>query len=235
LFLQRRTTSGVRADVRHRRQEGYMPKLKPEVQQARRERILDAAETCFTRTGFHRTTMQDICREAGISPGALYVYFDGKEALIAGISERDRAEFAERLAVLSAAPDFLEALAGLGEQYFLEEPAENHRICIEIGLEATRNARIGEIYHRFDRYIVESFEKLFQRMKDEGRIAPEADIATVARAFIVIADGMFWRRAVDPEFDAKAVMPVVLRQIGLLLNPRRAVLEASADNNQSVA
>jgi len=31
-----------------------------------------------------------ICREAGVSPGALYVYFDSKEALIAGICERDR-------------------------------------------------------------------------------------------------------------------------------------------------
>ena len=41
--------------------------------------------------------MHDICREAGVSPGALYVYFDSKEALIAGICERDRAEFAERL------------------------------------------------------------------------------------------------------------------------------------------
>ena len=62
-----------------------MPKLKPDTQRARREHILDAAEHCFARAGFHRTTMQDICKEAGVSPGALYVYFDSKEALIAGI------------------------------------------------------------------------------------------------------------------------------------------------------
>jgi len=55
-----------------------MPKLKPEVQTARREHILDAAETCFARAGFHRTTMHDICKEASVSPGALYVYFDSK-------------------------------------------------------------------------------------------------------------------------------------------------------------
>src|SRR6185503_13654329 len=148
-----------------------MPKLKPEVQQARSERILDAAETCFARTGFHRTTMHDICKEAGVSPGALYVYFDSKEALIAGISERDRAEFAERLDALAAAPDFMQALRELGEQYFLEEPAHSHRMCIEIGLESTRNARVGEIFQRFDRYIYESFAKLFQRLREEGRIA----------------------------------------------------------------
>jgi TetR/AcrR family transcriptional repressor of uid operon len=196
-----------------------MPKLKPEVQTARREHILDAAEHCFARTGFHRTTMHDICREAGVSPGALYVYFDSKEALIAGICERDRAEFAERLDGLADAPDFMQALRELGERYFLEEPADSHRMCIEVGLESTRNPRIGEIHQRIDRYILESFQALFQKMKDEGRIAPTSDIPTVARAFLVVADGMFWRRAVDPSFDAKAVMPAVMLLIRSLLNP----------------
>ena len=112
-----------------------MPKLKPDVQRARSEHILDAAERCFARAGFHRTSINDICKEAGVSPGALYVYFDSKEALIAGISERDRAELADRLALLATAPDFLEAMRALGEQYFLEEPADMHRMCIDIGLE----------------------------------------------------------------------------------------------------
>src|SRR4029453_15843619 len=124
-----------------RSEEGAMPKLKPDTQRARREHILEAAELCFARAGFHRTTMQDICKEAAISPGALYVYFDSKEALIAGICERDRAEFAEHFAALAAAPDFLAALAALGEEYFVNQPAHKRRMCVEIGLESTRNAR----------------------------------------------------------------------------------------------
>ena len=198
-----------------------MPKLKPETQQARREHILDAAERCIANAGFHRTTMQDICREAEISPGALYVYFASKEALIAGISERDRQEFAERLEVLASAPDFMQALRLLGEQYFLEENGKDHRMSIDIGLEATRNPRVGEIFRRFDRYIVDSFEALFRRLQQEGRIAPALDIPTTAKAFIVIADGMFWRRAVDPAFDAGKLMPAVLQLVETLLNPRQ--------------
>jgi AcrR family transcriptional regulator len=196
-----------------------MPKLKPHIQRARRERLLDAAERCFARSGFHRTTMQDICREAGVSPGALYVYFDSKEALIAGICERERAEFAERLAAATAAPDFLAALRGLGEHYFVHDPVYKRQMCIEIGLESTRNPRVGEIYRGVDRYIDASFESLFQRLKDEGRIAPELDIAALTKAFAVIGDGLFWRRAVDPAFDGSAMLPAVLQVLAGLLKP----------------
>lgn len=196
-----------------------MPKLKPDVQRARREHILDAAEKCFARSGFHRTSIHDICKQASVSPGALYVYFDSKEALIAGISERDRAELADRLATLATAPDFMEALRQIGEQYFLEEPVDMHRMCIDVGLESTRNARIGEIHQRFDRFIMESFEKLFQKLKDEGRIAPTLDIPTVVKAFMVISDGLFWRRAVDPVFDPQSIIPVMLQLMAGLLKP----------------
>ena len=167
-----------------------MPKLKPDIQRARREHILDAAERCFARAGFHRTTMHDICKQAGVSPGAFYVYFDSKEALIAGIAERDRADFAERLAALAAA-DFLQAMKELGEHYFVHEPAYRRQMCIEISLESTRNPRVGEIFREVDAFVASSFEKLFQRMKDKGRIAPDLDIPMLTQVFSVIGDGLF--------------------------------------------
>lgn len=196
-----------------------MPKLKPDTQRARREHILEAAEICFARAGFHRTTMQDICKEAAISPGALYVYFDSKEALIAGICERDREDFAERFAGLAKAPDFMQALAALGQEYFINEPAHKRLMCVEVGLESTRNPRVREISARIDSFIHESFQALFQQLKDEGRISPALAIPEVTRAFTVIADGMFWQRAIDPDFDPEAAMPPVLNLIAILLNP----------------
>jgi AcrR family transcriptional regulator len=196
-----------------------MPRLKPDIQRARREHILDAAERCFARTGFHRTTMQDICKEAAVSPGALYLYFDNKEALIAGICERDRAEFAERLAVLAEAPDFLAALERLGNQYFAEEPAYKRLMCIEIGLESTRNPRVGEIYRSVDAFVTQSFCALFQRLQDAGRIAPVLEIPALVQVFMTLGDGLFWRRAIDPDFDPAIAMPATLGVLAGLLRP----------------
>ena len=115
----------------------------------------------------------------------------------------------------------MQALAALGQQYFLEDAAKDHRMAIDIGLEATRNERVGEIFRRFDRYIVESFEALFEKLKAEGRIAPALDIPTTVKAFLVVADGMFWRRAVDKDFDAERLLPAALKLIEALLNPSR--------------
>ena len=46
--------------------------------EARREEILKAAYTCFSRGGYHATTIDDIALEAGLSKGAVYWHFEGK-------------------------------------------------------------------------------------------------------------------------------------------------------------
>lgn len=196
-----------------------MPKLKPATQARRREHILDAAELCFARNGFHRTTMQDICKEAGVSPGAVYVYFTSKEELIAGITERDRAKLQRELAGIAAAPDLLAALADLAETYTIDEPRHKRVLCLEIGAESTRNAAVGDIFRAVDRFVLDSFEQLFDRAQRDGKIAPSVDAATLAQVVALIGDGVLWRRAVDPSFDPEAIIPVLTRLVALFLNP----------------
>lgn len=196
-----------------------MAKLTPETLRERSDHILDAAERCFARAGFHRTTMQDICREAAVSPGALYLYFSNKEALIAGIAERERAEFADRFAQIAGAPDFMAALATLGRQFMVEDPPHRRVLCIEIGLEATRNAKIGEIQNNVEGFIHGCFHDLFTKLAAEGRIAPKHNIDDVVDAFMTIADGMLWRRAVDPKFNADISFPPLLDALASLLRP----------------
>ena len=74
----------------------------------RRDEILVAAQTCFARSGFHQTSMQEICTEAGMSPGNLYRYFRSKEDIIAGIAERDRADAAQQFAAVGQGSFFEE-------------------------------------------------------------------------------------------------------------------------------
>jgi AcrR family transcriptional regulator len=48
---------------------------------AKRQQILEGADRVFSTMGFDAASMNDITREAGVSKGTIYVYFDSKEEL----------------------------------------------------------------------------------------------------------------------------------------------------------
>ncbi len=54
----------------------------------RKETILMAALKCFANQGFHSTSVSDIAKEAGISKGLIYNYYDSKEALLTGLLDK---------------------------------------------------------------------------------------------------------------------------------------------------
>ncbi len=69
-----------------------MPRT-PKVGEERREQIIDAAMRVFAQKGFARATNRDVAREAGITTGLIYYYFESKEALLkAALEERSPAQ-----------------------------------------------------------------------------------------------------------------------------------------------
>src|SRR4051794_33106666 len=90
----------------HSQDRGMLQRT-PEAAGDRRARILDAAERCFVRTGFHRATMQEIATEAGMSPGNLYRYFPSKDAMVEGLAGRDRADIARDFERFGDGDDFM--------------------------------------------------------------------------------------------------------------------------------
>src|SRR3954454_20910517 len=96
-----------------------MPKVLPEYLEPRRREILDAAATCFTRRGFHQTTMQDICEESKLSPGAVYRYFRSKEEIIEAMCSRAETDDVDTIRVTMARGGTLETLDELA-RLFLE-------------------------------------------------------------------------------------------------------------------
>ncbi|PST18763.1 TetR/AcrR family transcriptional regulator [Mesorhizobium plurifarium] len=56
----------------------------------KREQILDGAKRVFMRSSFDAASMNDITREAGVSKGTLYVYFENKEDLFTALIARER-------------------------------------------------------------------------------------------------------------------------------------------------
>jgi AcrR family transcriptional regulator len=55
---------------------------------ARRTQILDAAITVFSEKGFHRATIKEIARVAGIADGTIYTYFASKDEVLLAVLDR---------------------------------------------------------------------------------------------------------------------------------------------------
>jgi TetR/AcrR family transcriptional regulator, repressor for uid operon len=183
----------------------------------RRARILDAAERCFVRTGFHRTTMQHVAAEAGMSAGNLYRYFASKDAIVAALSERDRAEMAADFAAIEDAEDFVQSFRRLGEKHFSEEPRERSVLCLEIWAEATRNPALASLTEEFDREMIRRMSGLLARAQERGALPPNVDPRGAALMVATLANGLFVRRAVAPSFQAEEEIARVMYVIGAIL------------------
>ena len=191
-------------------------------QSDRRAEILDAAERCFARAGFHRASMQDICTEAGMSPGNLYRYFPSKEALIAGICERNRADAVDSFNQVEDAPDFFDALAGLARYHLVDRTDDEVSICAEIMAESRRHPDIRQLYQTIENDIRERMAVMLQRAAERGEIRADLDPQAIAGLLMAIGDGMSWRRSVDPKFSAEESLPLILNMVhGLLAVPRQ--------------
>ena len=59
----------------------------------KRGQILDGAKRVFMKLGYDAASMNDVTREAGVSKGTIYVYFQSKEDLFGALVEREKSAF----------------------------------------------------------------------------------------------------------------------------------------------
>ncbi len=185
----------------------------------RRVRILDAAERCFVRNGFHKSTMQDVAAECGMSPGNLYRYFPSKDAIVAGLAERDREEFNRDFARLVDAPDPAVMFVLLGRRHLVEEPRSKAIMMQEIWAESCRNPRMAEICAVMDQSVQHCLAEFVTLIRSRDGVEGIGAPHEVAKLIMALADGLFRRRATDPSFEPSSAfnlaLPVISRMIGV--------------------
>ena len=124
-----------------------MPKVSEQYRDARREQILAAARRCFLRDGFHGTSMQDLFAESGLSSGAFYRYFAGKDELIIAIAQdnfRDVAAMIHSVAQQDGV-SLGDALADVLELINARHAEQGlGALAVQVWAEALRNPRLAE-------------------------------------------------------------------------------------------
>jgi len=194
-----------------------MQEARAQRQSDRRTEILDAAERCFARDGFHKASMQDICGEAEMSPGNLYRYFPSKDALIAGICERNRADAVASFAMVDQAPSFFEGLAEIARHHLVDRTDAEVGLCAEIMAESRRHPDIAKLYQNIEGDIKDRIAAMLRRAAERDEIRNDLDFDAAATVLMVLGDGMSWRRSVDAGFNAESALPLILQMVHCLL------------------
>lgn len=59
--------------------------------------ILDAAKAHFAKHGFEATRLSDVAHDAGVAVGTIYLRYEGKAELLAGVLQRAEQSFADAM------------------------------------------------------------------------------------------------------------------------------------------
>jgi AcrR family transcriptional regulator len=193
-----------------------MPKLKPEELETRRREIIDAARVCFLRSGFHRTTTDEICREANITPGGLYHYFGSKEELIAAVIDRSAETAVQHMHELIDEALNAESAVLQVSQVFaqtLHDPDIDNatRLELEIWVEGLKDEKLFEKSRRAWMMRMGWLEALIRRGIDEGIYDPETvEPHAMASLLISIYLGLRIGRLMGPDFDISGAVQTFL-------------------------
>jgi AcrR family transcriptional regulator len=190
-----------------------MPKVSEEHLEARRRQVVDAAIACFARDGFHRATMQDICREARLSPGAIYRYFSSKDELIEAIADERHAREAEFMRRAHEVGGGVEGLRAFGRASFnsLDDPDERRRrkLGVQVWAEAALNPDIRKIIMRGIDRGREVTALLIREAQERGELRRELDPDSTARAMLALFQGFILQQAWDERVDVAAYLETV--------------------------
>jgi AcrR family transcriptional regulator len=176
-----------------------MPRLTAAQEQHVRERIVRAAVEVFAEKGYHRATIADVVARSGLSVGAIYTHFTGKEQLFLQscdlMSGQGLDELAVRLAPLTSTADRLRAAIA----YYVETIDEFDDAPGQVGLvrawaEAGEEPGVREMLVRRRERLVGASQLLIREGIARDELPVWVDVDGLSRGFMALLDGLLLQR-----------------------------------------
>ena len=197
-----------------------MPRISEHDRSVRRQRIVDAAWRRLATTGYHETSVDDVCDEAGVSKGAFYGYFPAKQDLFLALLEEETvalngvaAELAdENLPGAERVRRFMQAMLEVGDSAGRVQLRAD--LWSELAGDPVVRDRFAEAVER-RRTVLRDW---ITRSIEAGDLAIDSRRANaLASILIAMADGLMLHRALDPRgfrwTNIRAVLDALLAGI----------------------
>jgi TetR/AcrR family fatty acid metabolism transcriptional regulator len=168
-----------------------MTLVKPAASPDKREAILRAATRVFARNGFFQSQVADVAKLAGVAAGTVYLYFHGKDDLLASIFDRTMQEaIAEARAALAGVDDARERLLRIA-QLHLDRLGRDRDLAIVFQVELRQSIKFME---RFSATYVQDYLELIRETilagQQSGRIRANVSATTATKVFFGALDEM---------------------------------------------
>jgi AcrR family transcriptional regulator len=175
-----------------------------------RQGLLDAAEIVFAQAGFRAATVEMVAQEAGVSSGALYRHFDGKEDLfLALFEEQVAAELASYRSIFPPGSDLEDQVAAGAGRFMrrLEDDPSYFPLFIEFWAYGVRNAALRPRFAARFAAFRTAFADLILTGANERGISLDRGTAEALGTIVnALGNGIALERTVDPD----AVPPELL-------------------------
>ena len=176
-----------------------MPRVSAAHEQEVRARILHAAARIFSAKGYHSSTIADIVRESGLSVGAIYSHFSGKDELIRltcdHIAARGLDELAARLAVAGTTAERLAIAIALYVETIDDYDGDPGQVSlVQAWAEADREPGVREMLAARRERLAGAGQLLLRQGVLAGELPAGLDVDAVTRGLLALLDGLLLQR-----------------------------------------
>ncbi len=175
-----------------------MPKVNDSYRIHRRHQILQAALRCFAHNGFHQTSMQDLCREARLSPGAVYLYFESKESIVGALAEAGRSQTAALLDVCQGM-SLSDVIAQILQQLNQTDLLPVFQLDVRLWAESIHTPELAEILRQSQSMLLDVLTRIVMSAAAPTHTRKQAK--TMAQFLITVMSGFELQKVMNPEMD----------------------------------
>ncbi|MEW5289111.1 TetR family transcriptional regulator [Erwinia papayae] len=170
-------------------------------------KLVAAAAACFAEKGFNATSVREIATRAGISQGAMYTYFKGKDELISAIvlEEQQSALSAQQQSYQGT---FLQRVCSLlGSCISDVGYPVTHRLWVEIMAESARNPALQQTFIASDIAMRQGIAEIILQGIAAGEFRHDIDTDEMTIMLFALVDGLIGRKAINKDFSVERDLP----------------------------
>lgn len=180
-------------------------------QEPPRTRILDAAARVLAQHGYEGATIKEIARAAGVAPGLVHYYFEGKDQLFAEMLQAESRRYTAAMTALAAQvpPEALVERALTEPRERVARQPEWYRLRAELVAQALHNPALAPGMRELLAGGRDGIAAVAQQALGETGSDPQALAAVLLACF----DGLANQKLIDPSLDLDAAYEVLDRMV----------------------